>query len=292
MFLSCMVSVVVIYLVFPQFRDLFLHELKVKSSIIGTLSIKTQVMGLLFGGTLIFILGLIDDKKSVQALTKLLVQIIAAYCVMDFGVRISAISFPGKEPYSFPIIISQVITLLWILGFMNTINLADGLDGLAAGIVTIAAGTFFIVSLLQSKIYDTLAYQLQLSAILSIILCGVTLGFLFFNFSPAKVFMGDSGALFLGFMLSTISILGTLKTTALIALFIPVIIVGLPILDVILSMYRRFSRGGNLMQPDKEHIHHRLLKLGLSQREVVLFIYVITLILSIIAITITALRIL
>jgi UDP-GlcNAc:undecaprenyl-phosphate GlcNAc-1-phosphate transferase len=174
---------------------------------------------------------------------------------------------------------------------MNTINLADGLDGLAAGIVAIAAGTFFVVALLQS---DTkiifLSKQLQFSAVLAVALMGACLGFLLFNFNPAKVFMGDSGALFLGFMLSAISTIGTLKSTAIMALFIPIVVVALPILDVALSIFRRMRQGMGLMQPDKDHIHHRLLKFGWSHREVVLLMYVFTLILSIGSILLTVFK--
>jgi len=292
-FLSFFSSIGFIYLLFPQFKTLLLYKLEFTSNFIGNLSIKTQLMGIIAGSILIFMLGIIDDIKNVRAITKLLVQIIAAYCVMDFGVRISGIVFPlNSKYYTLSILLSQIITILWILGFVNTINLADGLDGLAAGIVTIASGTFFVVSILQSKIYHNnifLINQLQTSSILSIILCGVCLGFLFYNFNPAIVFMGDSGALLLGFLLGTISIIGTLKTTAVISLFIPVIIIALPVFDVIFAIFRRIRIGLLPTQPDKKHIHHRLLKWGWSQKEVVLFIYVISLILSIIAITLTVL---
>jgi UDP-GlcNAc:undecaprenyl-phosphate GlcNAc-1-phosphate transferase len=212
---------------------------------------------------------------------------------MDFGVRISGLTLPvGNRYYQFPIMISQLVTVLWLVGFMNTINLADGLDGLAAGIVMIASGTFFIVCILQKAQTNDLlvARQLQLSGVLSMTLCGASLGFILFNFHPAKVFMGDCGALLLGFLLGSISIIGTLKTTAVISLFVPVIIVALPVFDVILSIYRRLRSGISVGKPDKEHIHHRMLKWGWTHREVVLFTYVITLILSVFTITLTALR--
>jgi UDP-GlcNAc:undecaprenyl-phosphate GlcNAc-1-phosphate transferase len=212
----------------------------------------------------------------------LLIQIIAAYLVMDYGVRISGLNLPFFSGYkNFPIIFGQVITIFWIIGFMNTINLADGLDGLAAGIVAIASGTFFVASILQA---DTkvllLSKQLTLSAILSAGLTGACLGFLMFNFHPAKTFMGDSGALFLGFMLASMSVIGTLKSTAMLSIFIPITVVALPILDVSLAIFRRMRAGTGLMQPDKNHIHHRLLRYGWTHREVVLLMYVITLILS------------
>ena len=292
MFLSFVVTLVAIRFLFPGFRTMLVEKLKFTSRLIPNLTLEIQLMGILAGLVLVLILGMIDDARGVRAITKFLVQIIAAYCAMDFGVRITSLVLPFAGICNFPILISQAITVLWIIGFMNTVNLADGLDGLAGGIVTIASGSFFIVSLIQQAQTTSMSElgQLKLSAILSIIVCGAALGFLFFNFNPAKVFMGDSGALSLGFLLSTISIIGTLKTTAVIALFIPIIVVALPVLDVIFSIYRRMRSGLSIGQPDKQHIHHRLLKWGWTQKEVVLFIYVITLVMSLFAVTMTALQ--
>ena len=202
------------------------------------------------------------------------------------------LSIPGMDSYyTFPLIIGQIITVFWIIGFMNTINLADGLDGLAAGIGAIASATFFVVALLQKN--DQMIFlskQLSLSAVLAITLSGACFGFLIWNFNPARVFMGDSGALFIGFMLAAISVVGTLKTTAFVALLIPITVVALPILDVALSMFRRFRKGTGLMEPDKEHIHHRLLQFGWTHREVVLLMYIFTLILSICSILLTVVK--
>jgi UDP-GlcNAc:undecaprenyl-phosphate GlcNAc-1-phosphate transferase len=251
-----------------------------------------ELTGIIFGAIIVFVLGLVDDRKSVRAVTKLCIQIIAAYVAMDYGVRISGLAIPLLGRYvQFPLLLGQVLTVFWITGFMNTINLADGLDGLAAGIVAIASGTFFVVALLQA---DTqvilLSKQLQVAAALAALLTGACLGFLLFNFNPAKVFMGDSGALFLGFMLAAISTIGTLKSTAVMAIFIPVTVVALPVLDVALSIFRRMRQGMGLMQPDKDHIHHRLLRFGWSHREVVLLMYVVTLLLSIGSILLTVFR--
>jgi UDP-GlcNAc:undecaprenyl-phosphate GlcNAc-1-phosphate transferase len=251
-----------------------------------------QLTGIAVGGTLVFVLGLIDDKKSVQALTKLLTQIIAAYVAMDYGVRMTGLTLPfGGSYYQFPILLGQILTVFWIIGFMNTINLADGLDGMAAGIVAIASATFFVVALLQNNTpLLFLSKQLTLAAILAAVLTGACLGFLIYNFNPAKVFMGDSGALFLGFMLAAICVVGTLKSTAVMSIFIPVTAVALPILDVALALFRRMRQGNGLMTPDKEHIHHRLLRYGWTHREVVLLMYVFTLILSIGAILLTVVK--
>jgi UDP-GlcNAc:undecaprenyl-phosphate GlcNAc-1-phosphate transferase len=276
-------AMTVLYLCLPSFKAL----LDFKSE-----ELLKQFTGIIFGGSLVFILGLVDDKKSVLAPVKFCVQIIAAYVAMDYGVRISGLALPFINGFiTFPIIVGQIVTVFWIIGFMNTINLADGLDGLAGGIVAIAAGTFFVTALLQS---DTklifLSKQLMFAAVLAAALTGACLGFLIYNFNPARVFMGDSGALFLGFMLSAISTIGTLKTTAVMALFIPITVVALPILDVALSIFRRMRQGMGLMQPDKEHIHHRLLSFGWSHREVVLLMYVFTLILSIGSILLTVFK--
>jgi UDP-GlcNAc:undecaprenyl-phosphate GlcNAc-1-phosphate transferase len=284
-YLGFFLAVFTVYKFMPPFKQLL-------NSQFNSYSLYKQLIGIVFGSSLIFVLGLIDDKKPVKALTKLLVQIIAVYIAIDYGVRIHGLAVPYvSEYYTFPLILGQVITVFWLTGFMNTINLADGLDGLAAGIGAVASGTFFIVALLQASTSDIfLARQLSLSAVIAVTLTGACLGFLVWNFHPAKVFMGDSGALFIGYILATTSVLGTLKTTAVISIFIPVIVVALPILDVALSMFRRMRKGMNLMQPDKEHIHHRILKFGWTQREVVLLMYVFTLILSIGAVVLTVVR--
>ncbi len=293
-FLSCVICIVVAYYIFPQFQNVLSYKLEnTKSKFVSSIYIQTQLIGIFIGGILILVLGMIDDKKPVQALTKLLVQIIAAYCTMDFGVRILGLNLPfGLEinfrKNEFLILLSQIITVFWLIGFMNTINLIDGLDGLATGIVSIASGTFFIIAILLKPDKIWLAKQLQMSAVLSVTLCGACLGFLFFNFNPAKIFLGDCGSLLTGFLLASISITGTLKTPLVISLFIPVIIVALPVLDVILSIFRRIRKGIGIMEPDKGHIHHRLLKLGWTHREVVLVMYVITLVLSLFAVSFTA----
>ncbi len=270
-------------LFFPSFRDL----LAMRGG-----GLLRQLAGILFGGGLVFVLGLIDDRKPVNALSKLLTQIIAAYIAMDFGVRISGITLPFHQAYfAFPLILSEVITVFWIIGFMNTINLVDGLDGLASGIVAIASGTFFIVALLQRQAATAaLANQLTMAAVLAAGLTGACLGFLLFNFHPARVFMGDSGALFLGFMLAAISTVGTLKSTAFMAIFIPITVVALPIMDVALSIFRRMRQGYGVMQPDKDHIHHHLLRFGWTHREVVLLMYVFTLLLAIGSILLTVFK--
>jgi UDP-GlcNAc:undecaprenyl-phosphate GlcNAc-1-phosphate transferase len=277
----------------PRFRVLlsFRHKLLAGGEVVGTLNLQQQFVGILFGATVVLVLGMLDDRKPVPALPKLLTQIIAAYVAMVYGVRIAGLAFPGAGFVEFPMWLSQVVTGLWILGFMNSVNLIDGLDGLAAGIVAIAAATFLVVCVLQGETQVLLfAKQLKLAAILSAAIFGAALGFLLYNFNPARVFMGDGGALFLGFMLGAISIIGTLKTTAVLAVLIPVLVVALPVLDVAFAIFRRFRSGQGLMQPDRLHFHHRLLALGWTQKEIVLLVYVITLLLSIATILLTVFK--
>lgn len=284
-YLGFFIAVVIMYRMSDSFKDLLSYTYE-------TTGLLKQLLGITFGSSLVFMLGLMDDKKPIKAITKLLTMIIAAYIAMDYGVRVHGLAIPFLNTYyRFPLILGQILTVFWIAGFMNTINLADGLDGLAAGIGAIASGTFFIVAFLQGTTQVVfLSKQLTLSAVLAAGLTGSCMGFLIWNFYPARVFMGDSGALFIGFMLAAISVIGTLKTAAVMSIFIPVTVVALPILDVALSMFRRIRKGMGLMKPDKEHIHHRLLSFGWSHREVVLLMYVITLILSIGSILLTVIK--
>lgn len=283
-------SLLVLPLLVPRFRQLlaFRHRIIENGDVMGTLGLNQQFAGILVGAALVWVVGMIDDRKPVPAVLKLLVQIIAALVVMIYGIRMTGLTLPWLGYVQFPIFVSILITLFWLLGFMNMVNLADGLDGLAAGIVAIASGTFFIVCILQGETKVLLfSKQLKLAAVLSAALCGATLGFLFYNFFPARVFMGDGGALFLGFMLGCISTIGTLKTSAVLALILPILVVALPVLDVAFALLRRFRSGRGLMQPDRGHFHHRLLALGWTQREIVLLVYVVTLLLSLATVLLT-----
>jgi len=268
----------------PRFDVLldFRHKFLKDGMVTSILSLREQFVGILVGGAVVLVLGMVDDRRPLPAWPKLLTQIIAAYVAMLYGVRAPGVALPFFGYVEFPMWFSQIFTLFWILGFMNAVNLADGLDGLAAGISAIAAGTFLMVCILQGETEVLLfSKQLKLAAILSAAVMGAALGFLLYNFYPARVFMGDGGALFLGFMLGTISIVGTLKLSAVISLIIPIVVVALPVLDVAFAMFRRLRSGQNLMRPDRGHFHHRLLALGWTQREIVLLMYVVTLLLSI-----------
>lgn len=237
-----------------------------------------EIIGLLVGGSIIFIVGLLDDYVNLPAKVKLLGQIIAA-CVLVFAfdVRIDFITDPFGD-YIYLEFLAIPATIFWLVGLTNTVNLIDGLDGLAAGVSTIASITIFLVALQQGII---------LVAVLTAALAGAAFGFLYYNFNPAKIFMGDSGSQFLGFMLAGISVIGAVKSAATIALIVPILALGLPILDTTFAIVRRYRGGVPIFKPDKGHLHHRLLDLGFSQRQAVLLMYVISALLGLSAVALT-----
>ncbi len=291
--LSFFISLFIVIQLFPEVKKILGYKYTLSwDEYQETVVLGKQLLGIFFGSIIIIILGTIDDKIGISAIIKFLVQVIVAYCVMDYGVRILSINLPFlNKQIVFPRILSQIITILWLCGFMNMVNLADGVDGLAGGIVLISSFTFFIISILQEQTSSqAISGQLVLSAVLSLLLCGSTAGFLVYNFYPAKVLMGDTGALWLGLLIGCITAVGILKTGALISFILPVIVVGVPFVDVVAAITRRIKKGLSISTPDKHHIHHVLLSYGWSEREVVLFFYVITLFLSIIAITLAALK--
>lgn len=237
-----------------------------------------EIVGLIVSGTLMMLVGLIDDYKNLPAKVKLLGQIIAAaVLVVIFDVRIDFITDPFGD-YIYLEWFAIPATIFWLVGITNTVNLIDGLDGLAAGISAIAAITILLVALEDN---------ILLVAVLTAALAGAAIGFLFYNFNPACIFMGDSGALFLGFMLAGISIIGAVKCAATIALIVPILALGLPILDTTFAIVRRWRGGVPIFKPDKGHLHHRLLGLGFTQRQAVLLMYVISALLGLSAVALT-----
>lgn len=236
---------------------------------------KTNIC-IMLGGTLIVIVGLIDDVKNISARVKLGVQLLAAIIAVYGGIRVHFITNPLSEMgMSYLMNLSIPLTIFWIVGITNTINLIDGLDGLASGIATIAAATLLFSASLNG--YTFIMIQCA-------IIAGASLGFLPFNFNPAKIFMGDTGALFLGYMLAVTSVLGMMKSVTVIALAIPILALGFPIFDTMFAILRRLINNKPIMQADKGHLHHRLLDIGLSQRQTVLILYFISLILGITAV--------
>lgn len=238
-------------------------------------------MGLLIGAGLIFLLGIADDLKPLPAKFKFLVQIGAAVVAVYLGVRIEVLSNPFGGMFILPIWMAYGLTVFWLVGITNTINLIDGLDGLAGGVSLIAAATTALIAI-QTK-------QPAL-ALLALALAGATIGFLRYNWNPAKIFMGDSGSLFLGFTLAAISVVGLLKVAATAALLVPVLILGVPIFDTAFAIVRRALQRRPIFSPDRGHLHHRLLGLGFSQRRAVLIIYAICLILGGTALTLFGIR--
>ncbi len=228
--------------------------------------VQTKVIGLLVSSTLIVLLGIVDDYKSLPAKVKLLGQIIAACVLVAFGATIDFIANPFDD-YFYLEYFTIPATIFWIVGLTNTVNLIDGLDGLAAGVATIASITILLVAIQNDFVLVT---------ILTAALAGAAIGFLRYNFNPAKIFMGDTGSMFLGFMLAGISVIGVVKSAATIALIVPILALGVPIMDTSFAIIRRYRGGVPIFKPDKGHLHHRLLDMGFNQRQAVLLMYIIS----------------
>jgi UDP-GlcNAc:undecaprenyl-phosphate/decaprenyl-phosphate GlcNAc-1-phosphate transferase len=223
-------------------------------------------LGILLGIIIIFIIGLIDDINPLPAKLKLFFQIIAALLVSFTGTRIDVVTNPFSSDglSTLPIYVSLPITIVWIIGITNAINLIDGLDGLAAGVSSIASLSLFIIAVINKQVE---------TAIFTAALAGSSLGFLPFNFNPAKIFMGDTGSTFLGFTLSIVAIQGTVKGYAAIAIAVPLLVLGLPLFDTIITILRRILNKQPIMSADRRHIHHRLVDMGLSHKQSVVVLY-------------------
>ncbi len=208
---------------------------------------------------------MIDDIIDLTWWIKLLGQIAAAGLVVAAGLRIDYIGSPTGGGLILLGLLSVPVTMVYLVGFANVINLIDGLDGLAAGVTAIAAMSLLALAAPANRLD---------AAVLAAALIGACVGFLRYNFNPASIFMGDSGSMFLGFTLATISLLGVMKTTAAIALAVPLIIIGVPIFDTVSAIVRRIRSNRPIHKPDRGHIHHRLLTRGFNQRQTVLIIYV------------------
>ncbi len=236
------------------------------------------IQAFVIGGFLAALTGFIDDWKSMPAKVKLLCQLLSILVIMPLGVSMTFISNPfGETLIYLPKWLGIGLTLFWMAGIMNAVNLLDGLDGLLGGVSAISALVFVCVALMKGHF---------LVAGIMIILVGSALGFLKYNFNPAKIFMGDTGSLFIGMVFAIASIIGGLKTTTAFALLIPFLIMGLPIIDTSWAIIRRAKNRQPIFKPDKGHIHHRLLGLGLTQKQAVCIIYVINLVLGLTAIAI------
>lgn len=240
-----------------------------------------QLRGMLLGSVIIVILGIFDDIFALPAMPKFIVQIIAALVAVLGGNRIEFLSNPNifsKEPFWELGILAIPISVLWIVAITNAVNLIDGLDGLACGVSTISSMTLMVIALLVAE-PDV--------ALLTAALTGACVGFLPYNLNPAKIFMGDTGSTFLGFILATVSIQGLFKFYTIISFAVPFLMLGLPIFDTCFAIVRRVSKGQSPMTPDRGHIHHRLIDMGFTQKQAVATLYVISAILGLSAVVLT-----
>jgi UDP-GlcNAc:undecaprenyl-phosphate GlcNAc-1-phosphate transferase len=232
--------------------------------------LRLKIAVVLCAAGLVFFLGLVDDIRGLRVRTKLVFQVVAAMVVCAANIRIESIAVTNWLRlelgwFSWP------VTLIWIVGITNAVNLSDGLDGLAAGISAITCGVLAILAVHSGDI---------VMAVVMLALLGSLTGFLFFNFDPARVFMGDSGSLFLGFIIASASVLCATKTETIVGLALPILALGIPIFDTLFAMLRRFLERRSLFAPDRSHFHHRLLALGFKQRHAVITAYVVTLLVT------------
>jgi UDP-N-acetylmuramyl pentapeptide phosphotransferase/UDP-N-acetylglucosamine-1-phosphate transferase len=230
--------------------------------------VQLQLATLLGLAALIFTIGLVDDLKGLPARVKFLAEVLSAVVLCLAGVRISDVAL--VDQWVLPLgEWGWLLTVLWIVGITNAVNLSDGLDGLAAGISAIACAVIAIFAIHSGQ---------AIMGVFMLAMLGSLSGFLVFNFNPAKIFMGDCGSLSVGFIIAAASVMCTTKSAALVGLALPALALGVPIFDTLLSMLRRFLERRSLFAPDRSHFHHRLLDLGLQQRHAVLAIYLVTLI--------------
>lgn len=229
----------------------------------------------LIGCTLIYVLGLIDDLKSLKAIYKLIGQIICAVVTCLCGLRIEFITnYFGEGNMIFGDLMCVIITVIWLVSITNALNLIDGLDGLAAGVAAISALCIGYVAYIHGQYVPTMAMM---------IIAGSALGFLPYNFHPAKIFMGDSGSELLGFAIAAFSILGTVKSATIVVVIIPALVLGLPIFDTVFAIIRRVIKKQPIGVGDKEHLHHRIMRAGFGQKRAVMLLYCISGIMGIVA---------
>src|SRR5919106_6028086 len=221
------------------------------------LSLGGEARGLLLGAAVAAAVGALDDARGLHWWQKLAGQTGAAAIPVGAGIWVDRFTFPFLGIHELPELLGMPLTVLWIVALMNMVNFLDGLDGLAAGVCAIAGGTFALIALSLGK---------PDAAVLSAIVAGACVGFLRHNFSPARIFMGDSGALCLGFLLAAVSIQGLLKTASTVVLLLPLLVLAVPILDTSFVVARRLKHGHPVYTADRSHLHHRFVDVGFSQR--------------------------
>ncbi|WP_073236354.1 glycosyltransferase family 4 protein [Desulforamulus putei] len=253
-------------------------------TVLFTQQLDNRIIGLLIGGCMIILLGILDDTRGLPAKVKLAGQIAAAAAVIPFGIQVDFITNPLNGHLVHLGAWGIPVTVFWIISVTNAINLIDGLDGLAGGTSFIAALTLAAVTWQQAHLLGGLGMDV---VSLALILAAATLGFLRHNFYPARIFLGDTGSMFLGYALSVLAVMGVAKAATAISVIIPMVILGIPLLDVFFAILRRYQSHRPIFQPDKEHLHHRIMALGLSHKQTVLAIYAINLVLGISAFLLT-----
>ena len=250
-------------------------------SVLLFLELNPQMRGMLLGAVIIVVLGIFDDIYSLRAMFKFVVQIVAALVAVLSGNVIEAVSNPNvfsADLYWELGWLKIPVTIIWIVAITNAVNLIDGLDGLACGVSTISSMTLLVIALVASE---------PNVAILMAALAGGCLGFLPYNMNPAKIFMGDTGSTFLGYILAVVSIQGLFKFYTIISFAVPFLMLGLPIFDTCFAFIRRIAHGQSPMHPDRSHVHHRLIDMGFNQKQAVAVLYVISAILGLSAVVLT-----
>jgi UDP-GlcNAc:undecaprenyl-phosphate GlcNAc-1-phosphate transferase len=228
------------------------------------LNVGRETRGLLLGAAVAVTVGAVDDFRGLAWWQKLAGQLASASIPAGFGIWVDRFTFPFLGIHSLPSWVGIPLTVIWIVAIMNMVNFLDGLDGLAAGVAAIAGGTFCVIALSLGK---------SEPAILSAIVLGASIGFLRHNFYPARIFMGDSGALLLGYVLAAVAVQGLLKTAATVALFFPLLVLAVPIIDTSFVVARRLKHGERVFEADQAHLHHRFLRRGFTQRTAALYMY-------------------
>ncbi len=243
-------------------------------------NISRQLIGILAGSTIIVLLGIVDDKYDLNAKLKFIVQILAAVIPVSQGCVIDYISnpFPWGGPYIAFGILSIPITIIWIVAITNAVNFIDGLDGLSVGVCSISCLSMAVIALSLGQAGEALI----LGALL-----GSCLGFLPYNLNPAKIFMGDTGATFLGFVLACMSVSGLFKLYTVISFAVPILVLGVPLFDITFACIRRIWHHVSPMHPDRSHIHHRLIDVGFNQRQSVAILYVAASLLGVCAVMVS-----
>lgn len=243
--------------------------------------ITLQVQGILLGAVVIVAVGAVDDVVRLGAGVKFLVQICAALLPVFHGVRIDVVANPfvfHTEAYVLLGRLSVPLTVFWIVAITNSVNLIDGLDGLAVGVSTISSITMLIISLIVSE---------NNVVIILAALAGACMGFMPYNMNPAKIFMGDTGALLLGYILSTVSVIGLFKFSTVVSFAVPLLALAVPLTDTFCAFFRRLLKGQNPMKPDRGHFHHQLIDMGLSQKQAVAILYCVSAIMGVVAVVLS-----